>query len=406
MKRLLYLTLMLTVVLLSACKKDPVPEPGPQPGETAPQTVLMYLPWAGNLYEYLLRNIEDAKKAVAKNVLGNSRLLVFIQSGPQTGKLSEIYYDRGAAAEKVLKTYSGLNLTRMEEIRDLLKFVTEIAPARQYAMTVGSHGMAWIPYYYSAATQHTPDIPEEKPHWEYVSPDGQFTRWFGDGSTRNTNTTTLAEAISAAGIKMEYILFDNCFMSSIELAYDMRNAANYLIASPCEIMAYGFPFKQVLPQMFIEGGKSYSLEGICRNYYEFYEAYEAPKYNCGAIAVTIISEVEALASVMKRINTSYPDYVADPSKPLQRYEYLYSPTRFYDYGDYVHKLCKDPVLLAEFDAQLDRTVPPQYRLHTEYFYSAGKRLIETYSGISTSDPSTSSTVTAYRNQTGWYEATH
>ena len=47
----------------------------------------------------------------------------------------------------------------------------------------------------------------------------------------------------------------------------------------------------------------------------------------------------------------------------------YSPVRFFDFGDYVSKLCKDPELMAEFKAQFERTVPGKYKKHTEYYYS-------------------------------------
>ena len=69
-------------------------------------------------------------------------------------------------------------------------------------------------------------------------------------------------------------------------------------------------------------------------------------------------------------------------------------------------LCDDTALLKEFDEQLGRTVPERYRLHTEYFYSGGKRPITTYSGISTSAPSTSGIVVNNIQNTGWYKATH
>jgi len=48
----------------------------------------------------------------------------------------------------------------------------------------------------------------------------------------------------------------------------------------------------------------------------------------------------------------------------------YTPIIFYDYGDYVEKLCKDPVLLERFEQQLSRAVP--YKVHTDYFYSVTK----------------------------------
>ena len=39
-----------------------------------------------------------------------------------------------------------------------------------------------------------------------------------------------------------------------------------------------------MPYLFTDGGTGYDLDGVCRSFYEFYEQYEAPNYNCGAIA--------------------------------------------------------------------------------------------------------------------------
>lgn len=262
----------------------------------APQTVVMYLPWSGNLYTHFLQNIEDVKKAVAGNILHDSRLLLFLQTSTTKGTLSELYYDNGECRETELRTYEDLNVTQAETITGIFDYIKQTAPAERYGITIGSHGMAWIPASGSgrsaadakAGTEPTATTVPEKWHWEYVSPDGQFTRWFGDGGSRCTNTTTFAEAITAAGIRFEYILFDDCFMSSIEVAYDLRKITRHLIASPCEVMAYGYPYDLVMPYLFTDGGTGYDLDGVCRSFYEFYEQYEAPNYNCGAIAVTVM----------------------------------------------------------------------------------------------------------------------
>ena len=121
------------------------------------------------------------------------------------------------------------------------------------------------------------------------------------------------------------------------------------------------------------------------------------------MAVTVCAELEDLATIMKKINT---DYIFDESSEnaLQRMD-GYTPIIFYDYGDYVEKLCKDPVLLERFEQQLSRAVP--YKVHTDYFYSVtkGRVPIYTFSGITTSDPSKHS-LTVSKNDTEWYRATH
>ena len=41
--------------------------------------------------------------------------------------------------------------------------------------------------------------------------------------------STLADAISDAGLEMEFILFDDCYMSSVEVAYDLRHVTGHII---------------------------------------------------------------------------------------------------------------------------------------------------------------------------------
>ena len=68
----------------------------------------------------------------------------------------------------------------------------------------------------------------------------------------------LAAAIDGSGVRFDYLLFDACFMSSVEALYDLRRAADYIVASPCEVMAHGFPYDTVIPSLFADdGARSY-----------------------------------------------------------------------------------------------------------------------------------------------------
>lgn len=40
------------------------------------------------------------------------------------------------------------------------------------------------------------------------------------------------------------LVFDTCFMSSIEVLYEMRNSFDYIVSSPTEVLATGFPYKK------------------------------------------------------------------------------------------------------------------------------------------------------------------
>ena len=57
----------------------------------------------------------------------------------------------------------------------------------------------------------------------------------------------LAEVLSP--YRFDYILFDACFMGSVEVLYELRHSARYFIASPAEILADGFPYHLILPYL-------------------------------------------------------------------------------------------------------------------------------------------------------------
>lgn len=198
---------------------------------------------------------------------------------------------------------------------------------------------------------------------------------------------------------MEYILFDNCYMSNIEVAYDLRHVTHHIIASTSELMAYGMPYYMMAESML--GDVDY--EGISQAFYEFYSDYSMP---CGTIAMTVTSELDSLATLMHEINTKF----TWDSKLNSSVQCLdgYSPHIFYDYGHYVSNLCSDTLMLTRFNEQLERAVPVASRRHTPTFYSAlnnMKTKIHHFSGLTISDPSTHHLV-EQKAETNWYKATH
>lgn len=384
------LILLITSFTMFSCEKE---DKIYLPPDTE-QTVLMYMPWSSDLTFDFYNNISDLEKALEKNILKNERVLVFFSTSPTEATLFEITYKKGKCIRNTLKQYLNPAFTTAQGITSILNDVKNFAPANRYAMAIGCHGKGWIP----VSTSRSRNTEAEKMHWEYEGV--PRTRFFGGKESKyQTDITTLSEGIINAGIKMEYILFDDCYMSSIEVAYDLKDATDHLIASTSEIMAYGMPYAEIGKYMI--GNVDY--KGICDAFYSFYKNYSVMP--CGTIAVTVCSELEPLAAIMKEINDKYTfDYSLLNS--LQKLD-GYSPVIFFDYGDYVSNLCADKDLLKNFNHQLERTVPSDYMKYTDYFYtmSKGKIKIETFSGITISDPSIHPDASS-KEKTAWYEATH
>lgn len=364
--------------------------------ETTEKVLFMYLPWSGNefpLTSNFYTNVADMEKAIIQRGLKRERVIVFFSTSIDEAELYEIIYEDGKCIRKVLKEYSSPDLATVEGTISILNDVKHFAPALKYAMTIGCHGFGWIP----SNSVRSRSNSSFKYHWEG---DGVLTRWFGGNPSPKIDVTTLAEGLRVANMKMEFILFDDCYMAGVEVAYDLRKVTNYLIASTSEVMAYGMPY-QLIGGYLLDENPDYIA--ICDHFYEFYSAGSLPY---GTLSVIDCSQLDALAEVMNEINARYT-FDTSLLGYLQKLD-GYSPTIFYDMGDYVQKLCGYDSLYNDFEDILSRVVV--YSVHTDNYLSNvnGKKEIypiHSFSGLTISDPSTSSKAVAKTN-TAWWKATH
>lgn len=385
-------------VTVSSCSSDKsADEPTPVISGPVEHTLFMYLPWSSDLTVFFQQNILDMEQSIVKQGgLKDQRVIVFMSTSATEAKMFEITYANGSCYRRDIKTYASPALTTAEGLGAILSDVVDSAPARHYAMTIGCHGMGWLPVN-PASRMYATD--EKLMHWDYSS--SLLTRYFGGRDKAfQTDISTLADAIKTTGLKLDYILFDDCYMATVEVAYELKDVADHLVASTCEVMAYGMPY--ALMGQYMMGEPDY--EAMCREFYGFYSTYDVMP--CGTLSVTDCSQLDALASVMKNINQTYVFNQADASS-LQALD-GYAPTIFYDYGDYVNHLvdAADAERMDAFRRQLSLTVP--YKVNTPTYYAArtGRPMpIRTYSGLTISDPSVNSQ-TADKTNTAWYKATH
>ncbi|MDE6693302.1 MAG: Clostripain family protein [Muribaculaceae bacterium] len=359
------------------------------------KTLFMYLPWSSNLTGYFYQNIADMESCIEKmGGLSDERVVVFISTSSTEASLFEIVCEDGKCQRLDIKSYSYPAFTTEAGITGILDDVISYAPAKRYSMIIGCHGMGWLPVSASRASRSG-----EKFHWDYT--DMALTRYFGGTSWEfQTDISTLSSAIENAGVRMEYILFDDCYMSSIEVAYELKDVTDYLIASTCEVMAYGMPYATMGRHLL--GHPDY--KAVCDDFHDFYSNYSVP---CGTLSVTDMSCMDDMANLMRQINCS----CSFDDRQLGQLQNLdgYTPTIFYDFGDYINLLLEQngapESIEYEFDMLLSRLVP--YKTNTEQFFTAtrGPLKINSYSGITTSDPSVSRRA-ADKNKTKWYKATH
>ena len=399
-KKLTSLLILLATLFIVGCQED-VPAPYPVPKNLPNKTIFVYMPWSaarnnetGSLYNNFLQNIKDIEAAIeAEKGLGRNKLMVFIATSANNAVLIEVKYAaNGRCQRDTLQHFDSHNMpayTTANGLASLLSKVKVEAPAKQYALIVGCHGTGWL-------------FSEGKSRAR--------TRYFG-GSDHyfQTNIPTLAAAIEQAKMRMQFVMFDDCYMSNVEVAYEMRHATDYLIGCCSEIMAYGMPYKNIWKHL---RQPKPNYKEMVNEFHNFYSNYKWPYGNIG---VTDCSKVEEVAARMKTINAATTNN-ANPVdwEDIQRLD-GYEKTIFFDMGDYVNKLCNTPEtqsMAREMQTALAQLVP--YKSTTKYIYTALEQLntqtifVNAYSGITISDPTQSDFENALttKRETSWWKATH
>ena len=203
----------------------------------------------------------------------------------------------------------------------------------------------------------------------------------------------------------DFILFDACYMASVECTYELRNKAEYILASPTETMADGWPYEEMMPQLF---ATDLQLEKVGET---FYNHYLNNTYPYATVSLTKTSELDNLKSVTHDIladKTESDIYSLDPKK-MQRLEYLYrSPGMLYDFNDYIKQLATAEQY-DRFISCLDKAVV--YKAHTpkSYYAAIGNALpIKSYCGLTIFVPQESlpKMLEWYKQRVGWYKAVY
>lgn len=423
MKRILYLLLAIALcsVTVSSCSGE-----SEDVSDINKQTILVFMPWSGSqssqgLYSFFRQNLDSIEGAIAKAGKMSGRVLVFLSTSPNSSMLYEITYQGKKIQRDTLLTYSGNLYTTAEGITTILNDVKSHAYALNYAMIIGCHGCGWtykddwIDYPYNAKPA-TPGRQQTAQDTQFkiqlnggrqlssdVSP-YPVTRFYGsvDDSNYATDIPSLSEGIAGAGIKMQYILFDDCYMANVETAYELRNATNFLIGSTSEIFGIGMPY-QTMWASLASATPAYAT--AVSAFHTFYSAYDYPY---GTISAIDCRKLDRLAEEMRMINREYSfaDSLVDSLQVLDGF----NEPIFYDMGDYVAHLCKNTDFLNDFNSLLTQVVKSS--AHTDsiysYLYWGQPRFIKVnhFSGLTISDPSRSSVALKGREKTAWWRDTH
>lgn len=367
------------------------------------------------LNSFFESNLKMVEQLAANNILeqNNTRILVFKQTSKNSGTVFEVRYDQGLSKviRETLKVFDLPTIYNTEMIQSIFTFMASQTPTKEHSIIFGAHGKGWLPKSDTRSrTLSTSSLASYEDLW-IPAPGSIMVRHMGDNQYTRLDTHEIAAAIKGAGFKPEYIIFDVCYMANIESLYDLKECTNYILASPCEVIASGMPYNQIIPQLINSNATKTKLDTVAKLFIDYYNQTQTGIYKSACAAVIDCSEIDALAEATKKVNASLKEVDPDSIQYYDGINTSLNPTHiFFDIEDYAIKSCTDKAALDAFMAQMDKCISGQF--HTDTYYSAYNNKanpINYYSGITTSAPIVLDSASAYIDewkQTAWYKATH
>lgn len=297
-----------------------------------------------------------------------TELFLYVDRLESTPSLRQLYVvESGQVAVKTIANYQEQCSTSPQVFADVLGTMLQNASGNRYGLIIWSHGSGWLP--------------------GIDSPSGKSTRSIGADGIYSMNVDDLADVLS--GLKTpSYILLDACYMGAVEVAYSLRNAADYLIASSAETLGVNFPYHLILPDLI--AGNVSSLSHALDKYLDFcHTDFYGDGTISGMASLIDCSLMDGLASAYRGIvNSDIENVSADT---IQAFDNS-NPHQYFDLAHYTHSIAKDSSALCRFDSILNRTVVHKVTTPTVFTFSSltdSLVTINRFCGLSTYIPGTS-----------------
>ena len=355
-------------VFFASCKPD-------EPDVAAQRVLLVYMVGDSNNLD---GDCIDKTEAMMKGFQASpgNKLLIYTDNG-FAPSLVEITNKNGTNIKRHVNTYS--DETNSADPAVLKKIIDEVKakfPAQAYGLVLFSHGTGWLPkgtYKNPRTIFQDKEQEMELPDFADAIPDGMF----------------------------DYIVIEACFMAGIEVAYELKDKTDYIVASSAEIVSPGFLYAY-------EHGMDY-LFSSTPDLVKFTELAFDDLNRTHASATFSIIKTEGLddLTAFVRGNCQWIEESVDFTR-VQDFKGTGHYNLFFDFEDFYSQLLPDEQLKNELSKLINNCLVE--KMATEYLFGNyfNRFKINHHSGFTTYIPR--SNLYNYLNGqytgTKWYTAIH
>lgn len=390
----------LLTVLVCSCEKDEV-----DPNRRA--LVVMGFGF-NNLYSYISEDLGDLESGFVPQNSGKDNLLFVMKhtaEGPYYSTktapvLYRLYKDKKGAVvrEEIFRLEEGALSNSGESIKQILNYIKNNYQFESCGVVLSSHGTGWTPPGYCTApseyenSSSAGDVLRLGKAGKRISggiveyapiTEGPAVKSFGGTVTSSDGKTAyeaeLKELADGIPYKLDYIVFDACFMGCVEVAYELKDKCRWFAASQAEIMADGMNYKTMADYLLSRGAAD--IKGFCRSYYDYYDS-KTGSNRSATVSMVDCSRIDVLAAVCRTIFRNHGiNYDSCDKAALQQFfrnRNRNTQKWFYDLRSIMVAAGADEAELADLDWALEQCVV--YKAATEWFMNDFE--IKTFCGLS------------------------
>lgn len=348
--------LLLFILLFVSCQKEP-PGQHPIPPQLPERTVIVYMCGDNNLSAEVDIKIMALRQGMERVGKTTDNVIVFADYRDRMPELFRI-----TDTERIsLHKYTEMNSASPENMREILESIIEEHPAHSYGLICFSHASGWLP---PGALNN----PEKFPRTDLMNklrdtsssfdvmpfhstenhslslsimdtknnPSGVTRSIFDDGGSEMT-IQEFAGALPELpnGGKFEFILFEACYMASVEVAYELRHKTKYVVASAAEILSDGFVsvYPQGLPMLLAPEPQ---LKEFAQAYFDVWNSKTDAKRSA-TVSVINTEGIEGLADAVRSIYANDLSVDASSVQHFNRNSYHL----FFDLSDVIGRIATD-----------------------------------------------------------------
>lgn len=341
---LISLVLLLGGLSFNSCQKND------DPSDKLKRTVLVYLGRDNDLND----SSEEKREAIIEGWDGRGGNLLIYQDLPTGATLEAVTKEKETHNSRILYQERNENSADPAVFKKIIQQMLSEYPADSYGLILFSHASGWLPE--STLTNPrlgTRSLIKDREEWMEL-PD-------------------FANAIPDH--LFEFIIFEACYMGGIEVAYELKDKTNYLLASPAEILSPGFRevYRTSVSKLFLPAPDLTSFASDINAHLGVGSTFESL-----TLSLVRTSALPELARWVRQYSMPLPF----PSTDEMQFFNRSSNHLFFDFGQHFSRLAESLSQKDELKKLLANCLVTTYFTRS-FLYQYGGFKIDHYSGLTT-----------------------